>query len=81
MAEPIKIDHDIPYHGKSRHGRRSAYPFAELKVGDSFFVKSRKPFISQDRPLYAAYRHAQEHLGIKLAWARERDGYRIHRLG
>lgn len=45
MAERIGVDHDvpIPVGAKSKRGRPPKYPWADLEVGDSFFVKGKRP--------------------------------------
>lgn len=38
----IKIEKNVPI-PKSHQGRRSAYPFASMQLGDSFLVRCRTP--------------------------------------
>jgi hypothetical protein len=45
----IKIDHDVPLPGRIN----SKYPFAEMKVGDSFVLqKTRVPAVSNWNKLH-----------------------------
>lgn len=79
--DEYEIENDIPFPGKPRAGgRRSAYPFAQLEVGQSFFVPSKNPIFSQNKKLSVALRKARETLGYDLQWAREEGGFRIFRL-
>jgi hypothetical protein len=79
--ETYKIEHNVPFpEDRARKNTRSAdYPFAKLAIGDSFFVPSRRAFISQDRPLYEALQYARRVTSFHLEWRREKGGYRIYR--
>lgn len=66
-----KIDKDVPL-PSAAHGN-AKYPFAQLKVGDSFFVEGL-PSAAR----VAAY-NSSKRLGITLVSRREGTGYRIWR--
>ena len=79
----FQIDHDVPYPGKpkkSEAGRPSLYPFAEMAIGDSFFVASEQRYFSRESGLAASLTRARKETGFNLHWVREPDGFRIFRL-
>lgn len=62
---------DIPPPEKRRSGRPSKYPFDQMEVGHSFFVKTDKPASAGSR----IARQAKKSHKIKLIWeARNEDG-------
>lgn len=64
-----KIDKNIPMptHGNER------YPFAQMKVGDSFFIKSKD--YRDSRTLYTGARRHK----IKITCRKENGGIRVWR--
>lgn len=77
---PIERGVPVPENTKSAAGRPTRYPFADLQVGDSFFVKSSKKHFTSERSLCSALHRARTLLGWNFIWSRADDGFRIHRL-
>jgi hypothetical protein len=68
----IEIEGNIPIPKILGRGRPNRYPFKEMKIGDSFHVKS-----SSDRDSALS---ASSKLDIKLTSRKVDDGYRIWRI-
>lgn len=73
MTDQIKIDHNIPV--PPRGGR---YPFAEMQVGDSFFVAGKKPGTLLSASF--AFRKKNDVLDRKFSARSENYGARIWRI-
>ncbi len=62
---PYPIDHDVPMPPtrQGRHERRAKYPWANMAVGDSFFVScsSGATSLTRDRLANAAVRYGKRH--------------------
>jgi hypothetical protein len=81
MPDTFRIEPDIPFPGKqSDAGRPHLYPFAEMAVGDSFFVPSTEQYFSAVRGLSSSLGAARRKTGFNLVWARVENGFRIWRL-
>jgi hypothetical protein len=70
----IKIDKAIPMPVTLRNGRPCVYPWAEMEIGDSFFVshKTKRSFGTQ---VY----QAAKRLGKSFALREETHGVRVWR--
>ncbi len=71
----IKIEHGVPIppHGNMGHAR-SKYPWAEMKVGDSFFAPVKRTTLA------SAATDAGKRLGWKFKTAHEGSGSRVWRV-
>lgn len=70
----IKIDKDIPFPERMNKGK-SMYPFAAMKIGDSFLV----PFENRNR-VSVAMVTANRKIGKKFASKKVEDGIRVWRI-
>lgn len=66
-----EIEKDIPSPKLNGKGK-SKYPFALMKVGDSFFIQIKKP-------PHQIYGMAKYHK-TKVCMQKENDGYRVWRI-
>lgn len=64
---------DLP---AKRISRGSKYPFADMSVGDSFYVPGIKPSTMSN----TASRFAKEHEGFKFSVRAEGEGARVWRV-
>lgn len=67
----IKVEKGIPIPPKSS---ASKYPYAQLEIGDSFFVKGK----IANKFAASAYTQSKK-LGIKTTVRNEKDGVRVWR--
>lgn len=65
----ISIDKSIPF---PRRALKSVYPFAEMEIGDSFFV---------DEQGSVSTKTAEDRLGFKFKTRRINGGCRVWRVG
>ena len=70
----IKIDKKVPMPAITNRGRPAKYPWAEMKVGDSFFLKLSKA-ASVNSMIYSA---GKKHC-VRFSARKEGAGYRIWR--
>lgn len=79
MEQTLPVDKDIPI-PQAYKTRPDKYPFAQLEVGDSFFIENANKRFS----IYANVRHFNErrklHEQIKVCQRREGNGVRIWRV-
>ena len=68
----IKIEKNIPIPSSNR----ISLPFNEMKIGDSFFVKSGKTTTVQ----WAVQRYKSLHKGTAFITRKEQDGRRVWRV-
>ena len=77
----FKIESDIPYvSNRGGRGRKpTAFPFAEMDVGDSFLIpcdpQDKKALDSWRRKLRVAKKHVGE--GFDIRTAVQKDGLRV----
>jgi len=72
----IKIRRNVPIKPpRPSTGRPPKYPWADMRVGDSFYVPGMTP--SQ---MSSAWRRARAKLGHKYSARTERDGVRVWRI-
>jgi len=67
----FELRNDIPV---PQGGRRNKYPFADMAVGESFFVPNRKPTV-----MWQTSNRAAKVLGKKFVVRAENDGTRVWR--
>jgi hypothetical protein len=78
MTAAIKIEEDVPLPGPA--GGLKRYPFDEMKVGQSFFMKDDDlPAKTGAKGLRSAATMAQKKLGMKFTIRRVNKGYRLWR--
>ena len=76
----FKIEKRIPIPTPKKTGYGS-YPFADMKVGDSFFVPSSDTFReTRLRVASAASYYGLRHPGIKFSLRKTDDGIRVWRV-
>jgi hypothetical protein len=82
MPESYRIETDIPYEPSppTPRGRKPLWPFAELEVGQSFFVRSEHAIFSHDEKLAAALYKARARTGFNLKPEPCEGGWRIFRV-
>jgi hypothetical protein len=74
----FKVDDDVPIPAPTWHSRREPkYPFATMKVGQSFFASGDKEV---RRVSAAASRYAREHEGVAFTTRKIRGGIRCWRI-
>ena len=69
----VKIDKGIPVPPRGNN-RSTKYPYQQLEIGDSFYVKGK----TAAKFSASAYTQARKH-GIKLTVRNEKDGVRVWR--
>lgn len=74
----FKIEKGVPMLPRKRGHRAKDYPFSQMSVGDSFFVKG-VPRTVQNR-LASSKAKAQKNLGFKFATRTTDDGVRCWRI-
>lgn len=72
-----KIDTDVPIPANAR-GRRSRYPWGEMKVGHSFFVPSSDAKTQSLRN--CAQNRSRTHKGERYSVIAEDEGTRVFRV-
>lgn len=79
MSDPaIKIQSNVPI-PTSYTGKRCSYPFAQMKIGDSFFVKA-SDYQVFPKVRYAVAYWAKRHKGFWYTTRKEGDGLRVWRI-
>ena len=74
MSFEIENDHAIPA-GRQHKGRREKYPWSEMDVGQSFFVKDVEP-----RSMSSTASHAGRRNGKKFIARESEGGVRVWRI-
>ena len=69
----IKIEDGIALTKRSTN-RESKYPFAQMEVGQSFYVEQ------SSSPSSAATSFCRKNAGYKFVTRREKDGFRVWRI-
>lgn len=73
----VKIETGIPAPVRKGRGRPASYPFADMKVGDSFFVECDEKKIQHIR-VYAS--SSAKRLGFRFTVSKEAGGVRCWRV-
>ena len=73
MTTDIKIESGIPFTGTARVVR--SYPYSQMQVNDSFFVKDIKPVSLSNMNAYQGRKNR-----AKYSYKREGEGFRVWRL-
>lgn len=74
-----KIERGIKIPPRRHGGKLEKYPFAKMKVGDSFFVQDRDPKRAVLRLNSVSY-SAGKRYGYRFVVRREDDGARVWRV-
>lgn len=79
MSDTFKIVSNIPVpEDAGSRGRRSVYPFRQMKVGQSFFVPNDE--VDSFNLRMAASSFAQRNKDFRFTVRKEEEGYRVWRI-
>ena len=75
----MKIDKNIKLREVNRRGKPAKYPWAQLKVGDSFFVEEKNKMYGMHASV-SSYNKRSGKKAIKIATRIDGEGLRVWRI-